>query len=75
MKHTRTPAFQAASGFFETIEKFLHFPFITVENFSNSEPRPPGQRKFGENPTPRQWERANPRGLPGGWSGLELTDT
>ena len=35
------------------IEKLLHFSFKTVRNFSNSKPRPPGQRKLGENPTPR----------------------
>ena len=35
------------------IEKFLRSSFKTVENFSNSKPRPPGQRTLGENPTPR----------------------
>ena len=53
---TRSPAFQAASGLFEkNIWKLLHFSFKTV---SNSKPRSPRQRKFGENPTPwamRMW--------------------
>ena len=38
--------------FLKQIEKFPQFSFKTVENFSNSEPRPPGQRKLGETPTP-----------------------
>ena len=33
---------------FKQIEKFLHFSFRTVENFPNSRPQPPGQRKLGE---------------------------
>ena len=33
------------------------------------------QRKLGENLTPGQWERVNPRGSPGGMVRLELTDT
>ena len=33
---------------FKQIEKFLYFPFKAVKNFSNSKPRPPGQRKLGE---------------------------
>ena len=58
------------------IEKFLHFSFKTVEHFSNSKPRPPGQRKLGENPALRAVRTCeSPRVAPGGWSGLELTDT
>ena len=38
---------------FKQFEKFLHPSFGTVENFSNSKPRPPGQRKLGKNPTRR----------------------
>ena len=34
------------------IEKFLQFSFKTVENFSNSKPQH-GERKLGENSTPR----------------------
>ena len=57
------------------IEK-LHFSFKTVEHFSNSKPRPPGQRKLGENPALRAVRTCeSPRVAPGGWSGLELTDT
>ena len=36
------------------IEKFLHFSFKTVENFSYSKSRLPEQRKLDENPTPGQ---------------------
>ena len=58
------------------IEKFLHFSFKTVENFSNSKPRPPGQRKLGETP-PGSGNVGIPGGRPGDGqaSRLELTDT
>ena len=56
-----------------SLEKFLHFSYKTVENFSSSKPRPPEQRNLGENPTPLGSE--NVRVAWGGWSGLELTDT
>ena len=60
------PVFKLPPISLNQIEKFLHFSFKTVWNFSNSNPDPPGQRKLGENPTPGQWERVNPRGSPGG---------
>ena len=58
------------------IEKFLHFSFKTVEIFSYSKPRAPGQRKLGESPTPGAVRTCeSPGGRRRGWSGLELTDT
>ena len=58
------------------IEKLLHFSLKTAGNFSDSKPRLPGQRKLGENPTPPGSENMRiSGGRPGGWSGLELTDT
>ena len=58
------------------IEKFMHMSFRTVENFSNSIPQSPGQRKLGKDPTPGVVRTCESWGLPGeGWSGLELTDT
>ena len=50
------------------IEKFLHFSIKTVGNFSNSKPRPPGQRNLGENRTPGAVRTCRSQGV-------ELTDT
>ena len=81
---TRTPAFQTAQVSLKQIEKFLHFSFKKVRNFSNSKPRPPprGKESWAKTRPPGQWKRTNPRGSPRGgggggerWSGLELTDT
>ena len=72
---TRTPAFQAACSFFETNREVPALSFQNLENFSNSKPRPPG-KKFGLKSDPPGSENVRiPRGRPGGWSGLELTDT
>ena len=45
------------------IEKFLHFSFRTMENFSNSKSRP---SRLAKTRPSEQWERANPRGRPRG---------
>ena len=51
------------------IEKFLHISFRTVENFSTSKPRPPGQRKLDENPTPGEVRTCESRGVAQGEDG------
>ena len=48
------------------IEKFLHFSFKTVGNFSNSKPRYPREKNVGRKPDP--WGSGKvriPRGRPG----------
>ena len=53
MKQHKNTCFSSCPGpvSMKQIEKFLHFSFKTVENFSNSKPRSPGQRQVAENPT------------------------
>ena len=66
--------FQLPPVFLKQIEKFMHFSFETVENFSNSKPPFPGQRKLGKNPNPqavRTCESEGGGGGGGGESGLE----
>ena len=50
----------------------MHFSFKTIENFSNSKPRPPGLRKESKSPTPGIENVQISGGRQGGgWSGLE----
>ena len=75
---TRTFAFQAASGFFETNREVPAFFFQNCRKLLQFKTLTPEQRKLSEDPTPGQWERANlwgRKGGGGGLSGLELTDT
>ena len=51
-QHKNTCLFKLPPVSLKQIEKFLHFSFKYVGNFSNSKHRPAGQRKLGENPTP-----------------------
>ena len=50
MTQHKNTSFSSCLRFFETVREVLAFSFKTVENFSN---QTPGQRKLGENPTPR----------------------
>ena len=56
------PAFQAASDFFETNREVHACFFQNCRRFLQFKTSTPGQRKLGEKPSPKQWERANPRG-------------
>ena len=72
---TRTPAFQAVSGFFETNRGVLAFFFQNWKDSLIQNPTP-GQGNLGENPTPSQAMRmCESPGVVRGVSGLELTDT
>ena len=74
---TRTPAFQSASSFFETNRKIPAFFFQNYRKFLEFKTPTLGQRKLGENPTPRAVRMCESLGSPGRgreWSGLELTD-
>ena len=75
--NSRTPAFQAASDFFETNREF---PAIFLQNcrkFLQFETPTTRAKKVGQNPDSQGSENVRIPGgrLRGGWSGLELTDT
>ena len=55
MKQHKNTCFSSCLQFLDSvsltqIEKFLHFSFKTVENFSNAKPQHPGQRERAESP-------------------------
>ena len=71
---------RAATHLFKRQSK--HRSFSKLSNFNlNLRPRgqtprqSPGQDRGAKTRPQGQLECANPRGSPGGWSGLELTDT
>ena len=66
MKRAATNFFKRQSenrAFFKIIEFYFHLRL------------PPGQDRAAKTRSHGQLECANPLGSPGGWSGLELTDT
>ena len=69
---TRTPAFHSASSFFETNWKVTAFFFPNYRKFLEFETPTPRAKKVEQNPDPRG--NGNVR-IPGGWPGLEMTDT
>ena len=76
---TRTPAFQAASGFFKTNWEIPAFFFQNCKKFLQFKTPTPGAKKVGRKPDLPGSENVRfPGGRlggGGGWSGLELTDT
>ena len=72
---TRTSAFQAASGFFETNREVPAFFFQNCRKFLNFKTPTPRAKKVGRKPDPPGSGSVQiPGGRPGGSSGLELTD-
>ena len=74
---TRTPAFQAASGFFETNREVPTFFFQNCRKFLQLKTPTLRAKKVGRKPDPRVAGTCKSPGVAreGGWSGLELTDT
>ena len=82
IKQHKNTCLESCLRFLKEIEKFLHFSFKTVGNFSDSKlPTPPPTPGKDSWTKPRllghleQCSKLNPgTRLPWGWSGLELTD-
>ena len=69
---TGTLAFQAASSFFETNLEIPAFFFQNCRKFLVFETTTTWAKTLGENPTPGQWQRANPWGSSGGVVRIEI---